>query len=94
MAEVLMYRTPVCPYCIRAKMLLKRKGVAFTEIDVSGDRAKRAWLMEVSGQRTVPQIFINGRSIGGCDELYMLERLGKLDRLLAEPAPADRAPHA
>ncbi len=94
MADVLMYRTPVCPYCIRAKMLLKRKGVAFKEIDVSGDREKRAWLIDATGQRTVPQIFINGRSVGGCDELYLLERQGKLDRLLSEPAPADPPPPA
>lgn len=94
MADVVMYRTPICPYCVRAKMLLKRKGVPFKEIDVSGDWDKRAWLAEATGQRTVPQIFINGRSIGGCDELYLLERQGKLDGLLAEAPPADASPLA
>lgn len=84
-AHVVMYRTPICPYCIRAKALLERKGVSFEEVDVSGDDRKRAWLIETTGQRTVPQIFINGRSVGGCDELHALERRGELDRLLAEP---------
>ncbi len=85
--DVVMYRTPVCPYCLRAKALLKRKGVPFREIDVSGDAEKRAWLLDATNQRTVPQIFINGRSIGGCDELYMLERQGKLDELLRDEDP-------
>ena len=89
-AEVLMYRTPICPYCIRAKTLLKRKGVPFKEIDVSGDWEARKWLVETTGQRTVPQIFINGQPIGGSDELYLLERTGKLDQLLAESAPEPR----
>ncbi|MEB2312614.1 MAG: glutaredoxin 3 [Sorangiineae bacterium] len=92
MAEVIMYRTPYCPYCVRAKALLERKRVPFTEIDVSGDREKRAWLIETTGQRTVPQIFINGRPVGGCDDLHALERAGKLDALLAEPAPASPSP--
>jgi len=87
--NVVMYRTPFCPYCIRAKALLNRKGVPFREIDVSGDAEKRRWLLSVTRQRTVPQIFINGRSIGGCDELYLLERQGKLDELLAEEPPAE-----
>ncbi len=85
-ADVHIYVTNYCPYCVRAKALLRRKGVAFTEIDVTGDDEKRAWLVEVSGQRTVPQIFINGKSIGGCDEIYALDRAGKLDGMLAEPA--------
>jgi glutaredoxin 3 len=82
-----MYRTPICPYCIRAKSLLERKGVAYREIDVSGDDQARRWLIETTGQRTVPQIFINGQSVGGCTELYLLERTGKLDQLLAEEPP-------
>jgi glutaredoxin 3 len=89
--DVVMYRTPFCPYCVRAKALLNRKGVAFREIDVSGDAEKRRWLLSATHQRTVPQIFINGRSIGGCDELYLLERQGKLDELLAEPPQEARA---
>jgi glutaredoxin 3 len=81
-AEVIVYVTDYCPYCIRAKGLLKRKGVAFTEIDVTHDPAKRAWLFEKTGQRTVPQIFIDGVSVGGCDDLHALDREGKLDLLL------------
>jgi glutaredoxin 3 len=87
MADVQVYTTDYCPYCVRAVGLLKRKGVTFTEIDVTHDPAKRAWLREATGQRTVPQIFINGRPIGGSDDLYALERAGRLDALLAEPAP-------
>ena len=88
-ANVEMYKTSYCPYCVRAAALLQRKGVAYKEIDVSGDDARRDWLVETTGQRTVPQIFINGQSIGGCDELHALERAGKLDVLLAQDtAPA------
>lgn len=83
MAEVKVYITDYCPYCTRAKMLLKRKGVAFEEIDVTGDDAQRQWLVKTTGQRTVPQIFIGGRSVGGCDDLYALDRRGELDKLLA-----------
>jgi glutaredoxin 3 len=85
-AEVIVYRTPYCPYCVRAERLLRQKRVAFREIDVSGDVTRRRWLLEVTGSGTVPQIFINGRPIGGCDELHALERSGELDRLLAENA--------
>jgi glutaredoxin 3 len=89
-AEVVMYRTPFCPYCIRAKLLLEKKGVPFREIDVSGNYGARAWLVEVTGRRTVPQIFINGASIGGCDELFALDRAGKLDPWLSQEP---RTPH-
>ena len=88
-ANVEMYKTRYCPYCVRAAALLQRKGVAYKEIDVSGDDAKRDWLVETTGQRTVPQIFINGHSIGGCDELHALERAGKLDGLLAQDVARD-----
>ncbi|MDX2023169.1 MAG: glutaredoxin 3 [Deltaproteobacteria bacterium] len=88
LADVQMYKTSYCPYCVRAAALLKRKGVAYKEIDVSNDDSTRAWLVEATGQRTVPQIFINGRSVGGCDELHALERAGRLDALLAEPPAA------
>jgi glutaredoxin 3 len=84
MAEVIVYKTPHCGYCVRAGHLLRSKGVAFTEIDVSDDQAKRRWLHEVTKQRTVPQIFINGKPVGGFDELSQLNRSGELDRLLAE----------
>jgi glutaredoxin 3 len=88
-ADVVMYRTPLCPYCIRANHLLRRKGAAFREIEVFGDRATRAWLAEVTGRRTVPQVFINGVSVGGFDELCALDRAGRLDRMLAENPCAD-----
>ena len=82
-ARVVMYRTQFCGYCMLAKRLLVKKGVAFEEIDVSGDPEKRAWLRQASGQHTVPQIFIDDRPIGGYLELHLLERAGKLDALLA-----------
>jgi glutaredoxin 3 len=83
MNTVRMYTTQVCPFCLRAKALLKDKGVAFEEIDVMFDPAKRAEMVERSGGgRTVPQIFIDGEPIGGFDELYDLERQGRLNDLL------------
>jgi glutaredoxin 3 len=85
-AKVEVYTTSYCPYCIRAKSLLKSKGVAFEEIDVSADPALREKMIELSGgRRTVPEIFINGRIIGGYDELRALEAEGRLDKLLSEP---------
>ncbi|MGE0328576.1 MAG: glutaredoxin 3 [Polyangiaceae bacterium] len=87
-ANVVMYRTRFCPYCIRANFLLKGKHVSFQEIDVSGDLERRAWLREATGQHTVPQIFINDRSIGGFSELSALDHSGQLDRLLAEEPQA------
>jgi glutaredoxin 3 len=83
MADVTIYTTRICPYCVRAKHLLERKGVAYQEVDVSNDHAARIALVERTRQRTVPQIFINGEHIGGCDELYALERAGQLDAKLA-----------
>jgi glutaredoxin 3 len=84
MAAVTIYTTPICPYCLRAKRLLQQKGAAFTEIDVSGDWAAREALVERSGGRqTVPQIWIGSRHVGGCDDLFALERAGQLDGLLA-----------
>ena len=77
-AEVVMYTTRVCGYCVAAKRLLASRKVAYTEIDVTGDQAKRAWLVEATGQRTVPQIFIAGESIGGYEELADLDRDGQL----------------
>jgi glutaredoxin 3 len=84
MAEVIVYRTQFCPYCVRAKSLLESKGVAFTEVDVSDDPGKRKWLLDATRQRTVPQVFINGKPVGGFDDLARLNRSGELDRLLAE----------
>jgi len=83
MARVLLYTTQMCPFCTRAKALLRHKGVPFEEIDVGGDDALREKMIEASGRRTVPQIFINGAAIGGFEELYALDEQGELDRLLA-----------
>ena len=85
MAKVEVYTTAYCPYCRQAKSLLKQKGVAFEEIDVSGDAALREKMIELSGgRRTVPEIFINDKIVGGYDELRALEMKGELDALLAE----------
>jgi glutaredoxin 3 len=85
-AKVEVYTTSYCPYCTRAKSLLRSKGVAFEEIDVSRDPALREKMIELSGgRRTVPEIFINGKIIGGYDELRALEDEGGLDPLLSEP---------
>jgi len=86
-ADVVMYRTPFCPYCIRAAALLKAKGVKFAEIDVSNDPETRERLFSETGSPTVPQIFINGASVGGYDDIALLDRRGALDPLLRE-APA------
>lgn len=82
MADVKIYVTDYCPYCTRAKGLLTRKKIPFTEINVEGDDAKRAWLVSATKQRTVPQIFIDDKPIGGCDDLHALDRSGQLDKLL------------
>lgn len=86
MARVRMFTTLICPYCIRAKMLLKGKKVAFEEIDVSADHDMRDWLVKTTGRRTVPQIFINDEAIGGFDELRALDLAGELDKKLAQAA--------
>ena len=86
MPEIVIYTTTICPYCVRAKMLLQRKGVPYEEVNVSGDADARQALVARTRQRTVPQIFINGEHIGGADELAELERAGKLDALLAQPS--------
>ncbi|WP_394845686.1 glutaredoxin 3 [Pendulispora brunnea] len=82
-ASVQVYTTNYCPYCTRAKQLLTKRGIAFEEIDVSNDDEKRAWLVKTTGQRTVPQIFIQGSPIGGSDELHQLDRSGELAKRLA-----------
>ena len=83
--KIVIYTTTWCPYCIRAKRLLKSKGWEFTDIDVDGDHDKRAWLRKVSGQSTVPQIFIGEESVGGYDEIAALDRVGELDRKVLGP---------
>ena len=82
-ADVVIYSTPICPYCVQAKQLLARKGVAFRDVDVSRDAALRQDVMTRSGRRTVPQIWIGERHVGGYDDLAALERAGQLDALLA-----------
>jgi len=84
MASVEIYTTPWCGYCRAAKALLQRKGVAFGEIDVGADPARRQEMLQrANGRWTVPQIFIGTTHIGGSDDLHALERAGKLDQLLA-----------
>ncbi len=83
MSEVVMYTTQYCSFCVRAKALLRQKGITFEEIDIGADANLRAKMVEASGRRTVPQIFINGRAIGGFEELRALDEQGELDRLLA-----------
>lgn len=80
MKTVEIYTTPTCPYCLAAKALLRKKGVAYEETDVSGDRA--AMMARAGGRRTVPQIFIGGQHVGGCDDLHALDAAGKLDAML------------
>lgn len=82
MAEVIIYTTGTCGYCFRAKELLREKDVAFTELRVDLEPGLREEMINKSGRHTVPQIFINGQAIGGCDDLYALEHQGKLDQLL------------
>lgn len=81
--HVRMYATAVCPYCVRAEQLLRSKGVADIEkIRIDLDPAQRDHMMQLTGRRTVPQIFIGDYHVGGCDDLYALDRAGKLDPLL------------
>jgi glutaredoxin 3 len=81
--RVVIYTTPFCGYCSAAKRLLKGKGVEFVEIDVMSDSVRRGEMIELSGRRTVPQIFIDDRHIGGFDDLSALNSGGELDPLLA-----------
>ncbi|MFY8145723.1 MAG: glutaredoxin 3 [Rhodobacter sp.] len=84
MKPVEIYTSPLCGYCHAAKRLLTQKGVVFTEYDVSRDTDLRAAMMQRSnGGRTVPQIFVGETHVGGCDDLYALDKAGKLDPLLA-----------
>lgn len=83
MTSVEIYTTTICPYCVRAKALLKKKGVAYREINVEADESLRdAMVARSGGRQSVPQIFIGDRHVGGCDDLYALERQGGLDPLL------------
>ena len=83
-ATVEIYTWRTCPYCIRAKQLLQSKGTEFTEYSIDGDESARSIMAKrANGRRSVPQIFINNKPIGGCEDLYELDDLGKLDELLA-----------
>jgi glutaredoxin 3 len=89
MADIIIYTTPVCPYCHAARDLLRRRGAAFTEIDVMSDPERRREMTQRSrGGRTVPQIFIGQHHVGGFSELRALERGGGLDRLLGQASSA------
>jgi glutaredoxin 3 len=84
--SVTIYTTNACGYCVAAKNLLRKRGIVYEEIDVTGNAEKRAWLVQATGRRTVPQIFIRGEAIGGYDDLAALDREGKLAGLLAPTA--------
>ncbi len=84
MKPVRIYTTPICPYCVRAKSLLAKKGVEVEEIDIyMSAEARQEMQANTGGARTVPQIFIGDTHVGGCDDLYALENAGKLDQMLA-----------
>jgi glutaredoxin 3 len=82
MAKVQVYSKKNCPFCVRAKALLDRKGIPYEEIDAEGSDELRAWLAEASGQKTVPQIFVDGRPLGGFSDIDALDKQGKLDPVL------------
>lgn len=82
MAKIVIYTTEICPYCVRAKKLLDQKGVSYTEIRVDLNSAARDEMIALTGRKTVPQIVIDDEAIGGCDDLYALERAGQLDKRL------------
>ncbi|MBD2444630.1 glutaredoxin 3 [Dolichospermum sp. FACHB-1091] len=83
-ATVEIYTWSTCPFCLRAKSLLNKKGVDFTEYSIDGDEDARAKMAQrANGRRSLPQIFINDNHIGGCDDIHALERQGKLDEMLA-----------
>jgi glutaredoxin 3 len=89
MNAVRMYTTQVCPFCVRAKSLLKQRGVeAIDEVRVDLDPAQRQQMMDLTGRRTVPQIFIGDTHVGGCDDLIALDQRGGLMPLLQGAAPA------
>jgi len=80
--SVIMYTTRYCPFCVRAKQLFDEKKIAYKEMSVDNDPSLRQEMMKKSGQRTVPQIWINNKHIGGCDDLFALQRSGQLEGLL------------
>ncbi len=78
MKEIIIYTTTICPYCVRAKALLKRKGYDYSEINADDEAERNEMIEKAGGRRSVPQIFIDGNHIGGCDDLYALDKEGKL----------------
>ena len=82
MSKVVIYTTALCPYCLRAKYLLEQKGAKYKELRVDNDPRLRQIMVKQSNRRTVPQIWINDKHIGGCDDLYALDRTDQLDKLL------------
>ena len=82
MKKVIVYSKDICPYCVKAKNLLQRKGVNFTEIKITTDEQKQEMIKKANGRMTVPQIFIGDFHVGGCDDLHALESEGKLDKIL------------
>ncbi len=87
--DVLLYTTSWCPFCRRAKTLLKEKGVKWKELDIEADRDHRQAMTQASGRNTVPHIFINGTHVGGFDDLFELDAKGMLDKLLDRSPPAN-----
>jgi glutaredoxin 3 len=83
MADITIYTTSYCPYCVRAKDLLKKKGQSFKEVNAEDDKVREEMITKAGGRRTVPQIFIGSTHVGGCDDLYALDKAGKLDAMLA-----------
>lgn len=82
MKQVVIYTTKVCPYCVKAKMLLKKKGAEYKEVDVSDDAEREKMIKKTGGARSVPQIYIGETHVGGCDDLYALDSKKELDGLL------------
>ncbi|HYG68220.1 MAG TPA: glutaredoxin 3 [Anaeromyxobacteraceae bacterium] len=82
MPKVTVYTKDYCPYCVRAKRLLDKKGVAYEEVNVEARDDLRTWLVETTGQRTVPQVFVGDRALGGFTDIDALDREGRLDPIL------------
>ena len=82
MPEIIIYSKDVCPYCVRARMLLQKKGASFTEIKITDEKTKEEMMKKSGGRMSVPQIFIGEKHVGGCDDLYALDAAGELDELL------------
>ena len=82
MKKIVIYTTSICPYCVRAKALLERKGFAYEEINVENEKVREEMIQKAGGMRTVPQIFIGDTHVGGSDDLYALDKEGKLDKMV------------